>query len=132
MRRRRKNPALSDIAGFAQLAMLAGGAYLFYQYVWPVLRTAFTGIQNAAGAAASPIANAYVGLTSGPPITASNQVMLPDGTDVPMQQIGATGTLKDTTQADGTPSATFTWQGVSYVIVGGADESGTYYATQAS
>jgi hypothetical protein len=121
MPRRRKNPALSDITSLAQLAMLSGLAYLFYKYVWPLLH-------KGTQAIATPIANAYVALTSGPQITASNQVMLPDGTDIPMQQIGATGTLKDTTQADGTPSATFTWQGVSYVIVGGADDTGTYYA----
>jgi hypothetical protein len=112
----------------AEWALLAGAAFLAYKYVWPVLKTAFTGVQAAAGAIASPIANAYVALTSGPAITATNQVMLPDGTVVPMQQIGSTGTLKDTTQPDGTPSATFTWQGVNYTIVGGADETGTYYA----
>lgn len=122
-RRRRKNPAtLSDVTSLAQIAMLGGLAYLFYKYVWPLLH-------KGTNAIATPIANTIVALTSGPPITASNQVMLPDGTDIPMQQIGATGTLKDTTQADGTPSATFTWQGVSYTIVGGADDTGTYYAT---
>ena len=121
MRRRRKNPALSDITSLAQLAMVGGLAYLFYKYVWPL-------IHKGTSAVATPIANAYVALTTEPAITAANQVMLPDGTDIPMQQIGATGTLKDTTQPNGTPSATFTWQGVSYLITGGADESGTYYA----
>lgn len=121
MRRRRKNPALSDVTSLAQLALLGGLAYVFYKYVWPLLH-------KGADAVATPIANAYVALTSGSPITAANQVMLPDGTDIPMQQIGATGTLKDTTQADGTPSATFTWQGVHYTIIGGADDTGTYYA----
>lgn len=120
-RRRRKNPALSDVTSLATLAMIGGLGYLFYKYVWPLLH-------KGTQAIATPIANAYVALTSGPPIQAANQVMLPDGTDIPMQQIGATGTLKDTTQPDGTPSATFTWQGVSYIIVGGADDTGTYYA----
>lgn len=118
-RHRRKNPALSDVASLAQLAMLGGLAYVFYKYVWPLLNKGSQYIST-------PLAKAYVALTSGLPITASNQVMLPDGTDIPMQQI--VGTLKDTTQPDGTPSATFKWQGVSYTIVGGADESGTYYA----
>lgn len=121
MRRRRKNPTVGDVVSLVQLAALAGGAYLFYKYVWPLLH-------KGTQAVATPIANAYVALTSGPAIQAENQVMLPDGTDIPMQQVGATGTLKDTTQADGTPSATFTWKGVSYTIVGGADETGTYYA----
>lgn len=121
MRRRRKNPALSDITSLAQIALLGALAYAFYKYVWPLLH-------KGTQAVATPIANAYVALTSGPPITAANQVMLPDGTDIPMQQVGATGTLKDTTQPDGTPSATFTWKGASYTIVGGADETGTYYA----
>jgi hypothetical protein len=120
-RRRRRNPSLSDVTGLAQIAMLGGLAYLFYKYVWPLFN-------KGASAVASPIANAYVALTSGPAITATKQVMLPDGTDIPMQQIGATGTLKDTTQPDGTPSATFTWQGVNYTIIGGADDTGTYYA----
>lgn len=120
-RRRRKNPTVGNVVSLVQLAVLAGGAYLFYKYVWPLLN-------KGSQAVATPIANAYVALTSGPAIQAANQVMLPDGTDIPMQQVGATGTLKDTTQADGTPSATFTWKGVSYTIVGGADETGTYYA----
>lgn len=120
-RRRRKNTSLSDVTSFAQIAVVGGLAYLFYRYVWPLLN-------KGTQAIATPIANAYVALTSGPAIQAANQVMLPDGTDIPMQQIGATGTLKDTTQADGTPSATFTWKGVSYTIVGGADDTGTYYA----
>ena len=119
--RRRKNPTVGSVVSLVQLAALAGGAYLFYKYVWPLLH-------KGTQAVATPIANAYVALTSGPAIQAANQVMLPDGTDIPMQQVGATGTLKDTTQADGTPSATFTWKGVSYTIVGGADETGTYYA----
>lgn len=120
-RRRRKNPSLSDITSLAQLAMLGGLAYLFYKYVWPLLHKGTDKISTG-------IADTYVALTSGPAIQAANQVMLPDGTDIPMQQVGATGTLKDTTQPDGTPSATFTWKGVSYTIVGGADETGTYYA----
>lgn len=121
MRRRRKNPTVGNVVSLLQLAALVGGAYLFYKYVWPLLN-------KGTQAVATPIANAYVALTSGPAIQAANQVMLPDGTDIPMQQIGATGTLKDTTQPDGTPSATFTWKGVSYNIVGGADDTGTYYA----
>lgn len=124
-RRRRNNPALSDVTSLAQLAMLGGLAYVFYKYVWPLLN-------KGTQAVATPIANAYVALTTGPAIQATNQVMLPDGTDIPMQQIGATGTLKDTTQPDGTPSATFTWQGDKYVIIGGADDTGTYYAQIAS
>jgi hypothetical protein len=120
-RRRRRNPSLSDVTTLAQIAMLGGLAYLFYKYVWPLFN-------KGAGAVAGPIAKAYVAVTSGPAITATNQVMLPNGTAIPMQQIGATGTLKDTTQPDGTPSATFTWQGVNYTIIGGADDTGTYYA----
>lgn len=125
MRRRHKNPSLSDVTSLAQLAVLGAGAYLFYKYVWPLLN-------KGTQAVATPIANAYVALTSGPAIQAANQVMLPDGTDVPMQQIGATGTLKDTTQPDGTPSATFTWKGTPYIIIGGADDTGTYYAQTVS
>lgn len=129
-RRRRRNPVKAWTA--AQWALLAGAAWLVYKYVWPVISTAATGVQSATGAVSAAIANAYVAATSGPAIAATHQVMLPDGTDIPMQQIGATGTLKDTTQPGGATSATFTWNGVNYVIVGPSDASGTFYAQAVS
>jgi hypothetical protein len=108
-----------------RLAVTLGLGYVAIKYVLPVLRTATAGLSQATSGIASGVANAYVAATAGPAITPAGSVVLSTGQEVPVSQLT---NVKPTTNADGTPGATFSYGGSNWTFTGPADSSGTYYA----
>lgn len=128
MRHRRRNPSLSDVNSFFTLALVAGGGYVFYKYVWPLLNKLPAAVDTAANAIAAPIADAYVAMTSGPAAQVLGSVVLSTGEQVTMQDISAAGGL---TPVPNSNAFSFMWNNKAYVISGPHDANGNYLATLA-
>ena len=118
----------------AVLVGVAIGGYLLYKFLQPAVNAAgnaAAAVGAGVGAAEQGIANAWVWATSGAAIQASGNVILPDGTAVPLSSVSVSFN----------PSAnvgTFVYQGTQYVIApnpsGGPayDVNGNYHAVTAS
>lgn len=136
MHRRRRNPSFSEVNTAITWVVLAGGGYLFYKYVLPLLKDlgkagAAVGdaVDKGANAIAKPIADAYVYATSGAAAQVQGSVVLSTGETVTMQDISQLpGGL---TPVPNSNSYSFVFNGRTYVISGPRDANGNYAATLA-
>lgn len=111
MRRRRRNPALSDINTLLIVGVVGVGAY----FIWKLMTTGKAAITSAGSAISKAIA---------PNPTANATIVLSDGTEIPWSAatwrnwIGWFNTL-----------AQFDYNGVGYQLISNTpDETNTYYA----
>ncbi len=99
-------------------AVLIGIAYI----VWKSLSKVAAVADSAAAAVASPIANAYVSLTSNDPATPTGSVIFPDGSFIAVASIQPTWVGN---------SLQFVYGGKTYAL-SSHDANGNYPATVAS
>ena len=111
-----------DINTLLILAAVGIGGYLLVK--------ALGGLKKVADAGTSAAADVYLRMFPNPPaMVPQGAVVLPNGTAVPLDTLSATGTVQPTTQADGTPGATFVWQGARYYLNAPSDANGNWQAS---
>jgi hypothetical protein len=107
-----------DIKTYALIGGIGLGAYLLYK--------AFSGVKTVVCAVTAPataaLANWYVSLTSCGAAIPTGQVLLPNGTAVPVAQLQVSSVA-------GTNSAMFTYGGQTYYLNSPHDSNGNWAAS---
>ena len=103
------------------VGMGAAAVYFIYQAISKVGAPLVNAVGAGVNAATSGIANAYVGLTSGPGAQLSAAVLMPDGSNFPAGNLSSMGVQS------GAGSLTFQSGGQTYSL-SPADANGNYVA----
>jgi hypothetical protein len=103
--------------GLLEVLLWIGGAIAAYY----VLQKVAGGISTLTAPATTAAANAFVALTSGPAIVPTGNIILPNGTSVPVS------TVQPTANSDG--STTINYGGSTYTVQPGTNSDGDWTAT---
>jgi hypothetical protein len=106
-----------DTEFYIEMALWIGAAIAAY-YVWTKVSA---GVSSVTAPVVDAAADAYVALTSGGAASAAGNVILPDGSSVPVSSINPVA------NSDG--STTFSQDGATYTIQPGTDSNGDWTAT---
>jgi hypothetical protein len=109
--RRKRNPV--EIEEWLPVVAVGVGIYFLYNALQN-----FFGKTGTGGAVINSAAQAYVNLTSGGAIVPTGNVILPDGSTIPVSSINMNATT----------GAAFTYNGANYSIQSGTDANGNWTA----
>lgn len=105
------------------IGAVGAGGYLLYKL--------FGGVSQVAKDANDSVVNSIAKWFTNLPAADINtgNVILPNGASVAMNTLSSSGTVRATTNPDGSAGASFQWQGATYYLNSPSDASGNWQAS---